>query len=207
MRVVLITYRGLAPLINQYMDRHEKYFNMPVTLSAEADYSNGKYRHLKPPFGDPILNHNFGSTLRWTLERVKDKYVIIMLIDYFINKKVNINMLKKIGQYMTQEGNILRCDIGTNRGIWGVPEVDSYKGLSIREENPCLATSLCPGIWDRKKYLEIMKGDTAWDVELATNREFLNTDFRSVGVYPEPMDYENVIRERKINEIKKVINR
>ncbi len=200
MRVVLTTYRGLAHLMPGYMELHDRYFNIPVTLSAEEDYSNGKYRFLKPPFGDPILNGAFGDSLRWTLEQVKDKYIIIMLADYFINRKVNVNTLKKIGQYMTKEGDILRCEIGTNRGLGQLDEVDTYKGVSIREDKNWLATSLCPGIWDRKKLLKIIKGATAWDVELATNREFLNTDWRSVGVYPEPIDYENVIRERKVGE-------
>jgi hypothetical protein len=200
MRVVLTTYRGLSHLMPDYMDRHEKYFNMPVTLSAEEDYSHGKYRFLKPPFGDTIRNGEFGPALKWTLENVKDKYIIIMLADYFINSNVDMTAIKKIAEYMTQEGDILRCEIGTNRGVGQLNEIDIHKGVSIREDKSWLATSLCPGIWDRKKLLKIIKGATAWDVELDMNREFQETDWRSIGVFPEPMDYENVIRARKIGE-------
>ena len=134
------------------------------------------------------------------MEKVRDKYVIIMLIDYFITRKVDASILKKIAEYMTLKGDILRCDIGTNRGFGSIPEIDVYKGVSIREEKNFLATSLCPGIWDRKKLLAIMKGATAWDVELETNREFVNSGWRSIGTYPEPVDYENVIRGGNVDE-------
>ena len=200
MRVVLITYRALQPLMEEYMHRHKKYFKLPVTLVAESDYSNGNYKHIKPPYGDPIENGDFGNSLRWALEKVKDKHVIIMLADYFITGMVNVKTIRKIAEYMTLKGDILRCDIGTNRGFGSIPEIDVYKGVSIREEKHFLATSLCPGIWDRKKLLAIMKGATAWDVELETNREFVTTGWRSIGTYPEPVDYENVIRGRNVDE-------
>lgn len=203
MRVVLVTYRGLKSLMPEYMERHEAFFNMPVTLAAEEDYSQGRYHFIKPPFGETIPNGEYGNSLRWALEQVRDRYVIIMMVDYFIQAPVDSYTLRIIARYMTMKGNILRCEIGTNRGVGGMTEVDVYRGVSIREEKIFLATSLCPGIWDRKKLLEIMKGATAWDVEIQTNREFQKTSWRSIGVYPEPMDYVNYIRGRDLSELKK----
>ena len=199
-KVLLLTYRKMKWILPAYIRLHRKYWGAPVTLVAETDYSGGEFEFWLPEDyveKNMIEAHAYVAVLRWALEKTKDKYVILMMGDYMIREPVDSEIIDKMVEYMDQEGNIMRCEIGNSRGIIQSGTLtDHYKGVAIYEHN-FLPTALTPGLWDRKKFLEILPdGSTAWDVELKGRDKFPSLGFRSIGPLPEPMIYINAIRGR-----------
>lgn len=183
-----------------YMEQHREHWGAPVTLIAEQDYSDGKYKFLQPPTieGGTIPNGNYRDTLLWTLEQIKNKFVVIMMADYLIYEDVDKNTINKMCQYMRTDSNILRIELGNARGIEQVADhTDTFKGIKILEHN-FLPSALTPGIWNREGLIDMAKhtGPTAWDMELDGRDWFAKSGKRSLGSDHTPIIYENALRAR-----------
>ena len=199
MKILLFTYRDIGWLIKPYILLHKKYSGIDTVLIAEEDYSNGEFDFLRPEFeGEFIRACEFGKVLKWALSKIDNKYVIVMLGDYLIRDKVNSDLISTIMDYMDQEKNIIRCEVGNYRGIKErADHTNTYRGYKILENN-FAAMALTPGLWDRKKLLNIITDsmDNPWAFEIVGDKNFTKNEFRSICIYPEPINYINVIRGR-----------
>ena len=110
MKVLLPAYNDNYFLLEAYYKLHKKYWGVPITLVANRDVAPKGMDCLKHPYSDE--SHDYARILKWALNKIRDKFVIIMMADYFIYEKVNNKYLKLIAEYMGKNKDVVRCNIG-----------------------------------------------------------------------------------------------
>jgi len=187
---------------------HEKFWDAPVTLLAEADYSDGKFEFVSPP-GDVcnsppsgvIPSSSFSNVLLWYFQQIEDMHILIMLADYFIDKPVDVERLAQLEEYMEAHAPILRGQVGDDGGYCSGHKIDTYKDIALWEGG-FLPTSLTPGLWNRQQFLKIIpNGVDAWGTEIRGRNGFLAGGYRSIAPSPGILSYLNAIRGRDLTKI------
>lgn len=207
MKVILPTYKRIGWIVRAYAHLHKKYWGVPVVLLAEDDYSDGQFEFVQPPNDEYLVwdkgeipCDRFTDVLIWYLEQIQDQHVLIMLADYLVTRPVNVALLAQLEEYM-QGRNILRGQVGDDKGLDRGQMTDTYKNIEIWEGN-FLPTSLTPALWNRELFLEMINpADTPWGVEIKGRDKFPWNGCRSIAPKPGILSYVNAFRGRDMSYI------
>lgn len=212
MTILVPTYRSINWILYAYARLLVKYWGEKFTIMAEEPFIdsneefNDRWEFIKPNFAESeIHGGEYHETLRWTLNELEDNFVTIMCADYLIHKPVDKERIQQTIEYMEANDNVLRANLGPNiLSKTHSTKIEDYKDIEIYEGH-FLPTSLTPGIWNRERLLELMakmeNSHTAWDLELRGRDALPKTGFRSIAIFPEPVEYINAIRGRNNEQI------
>ena len=139
--------------IDKYWKNHPNVYLLTETISSPLFISITK---------NYDLNH-WTTRIRNSLKDIKEKYVIFMSDDIFINDYVNINKLDKCLDILNNNKySAIQFELS-----WSNKDIESeYNGFKIKtKESPYKLSLLC-GIWNKDVLIHILEKDSnPWDVE------------------------------------------
>jgi len=135
------------------------------------------------------------------LTGIKDNLVLILLEDYWLMKPINWRGVLDAVDTMTQNKNILRFDLSSDRMF----SKDARYVASTEHLDLCFAKgdyslSFQAGIFRRELLLEILRpGETPWQSELNGTARLNETIYSVLGSYQWPINYMIVMNKGKID--------
>ncbi len=209
--VILLACKFNSWCVPPFLKLHKKFWHNNIKLVAEKDYSNGECDFIQlPPSlivnGDCPRN-KFSDSLIYALNKTPNKNAIVLLADYFINEQVNLELLSKSVNYIDNNINVLRIDIGGQGIIKGevcpssTQPIANYDWLfECTNSRDCFfPISLCPGIWNKSHWLNLLEiGWDPWQTEILSYRKYMaapHLHLKSLWATPS-VNYYNIMRGR-----------
>lgn len=160
-------------------------------INNDKEYENNNLRviHTGPEI------HWFSRTIR-SLSLLNEKYILFMLEDYFLSKKVNNDDIEEILNFM-DSNSVYYYQLSK-----GNTKTREPVRVNVNAKTP-YPISLQPAIWDRERLIEILKkisGQTPWDAENYFISEYDGKEGLIKGVYHDTRDllgYKNGILRGK----------
>ncbi len=153
----------------------------PVSLDRRIDWP-------KDQWSDGLIKY---------LHTVKERYVLIMLDDYWLIRTVDISGIGTLLEYMVNNPKILRVDLTADRQFaGGAKYVESYGHYDlVHAPGTPYQMSLMPGLWNKKLLLEILQpGEDPWQVEMEGTNRVNETDMIVTGTQQQPLRIVNSLR-------------
>lgn len=192
------TIQAFAHLFNQYYSSMKDVyvlceslpkFNLPPNFVPKLAALNGnKFVWPKDQWSDGLIKY---------LHTVKERYVLLMLDDYWLIRTVDVSGIGTLLEYMVNNPKILRMDLTADRQFaGGAKRVESYGHYDIvHAPGTPYQMSLMPGMWNKKLLLEILQpGWSPWEVELDGTGKLNETDMIVVGTQQQPIRIVNSLR-------------
>ena len=154
-----------------------------------------------------IDKDNYPAT-RWSdglirvLESIPDRFIVLMLEDYWLCRGVDVRGVSACLDYMKEHGpdNILRFDLTTDRlyagGMFDVESYGCYDVIETPVDTP-YQMSLQAGLWNTKLLRQLLEpGKSAWEVEIHTAPP---AEMRVLGTRQWPVRFVNAYYQGKLN--------
>lgn len=195
--------------MDPFMHQFNKFWpNENVYLISEENFATKatNVKHVKLPSQFIVRGEcpakQFSNTLIWALQNTPNKYVLILLADYWFYKPVLTEPLQASLNYMKAHQDVVRIDVAERPRAGTLREI-SPNIFECAEKRDCFfPISLTPGLWNKDLYLQLLDGHLdPWHTELASHKKFMNqrTDMKSLWCEPGPIHYTNVLRGRDNN--------
>lgn len=134
------------------------------------------------------------------LKSVNDTHFVLMLVDYWLCRSVDVRGVAACMDYVANRHNVLRCDLtGDRLYAGGMYDVDYWGCYDIIETPPSTPYqfSLQTAIWNKQLMLDLVVQDkTPWEVELHTQ---VPDNYRVIGTRQWPVRYANAILKGKLD--------
>lgn len=160
--------------------------SIPKTKSAE----------LRDVIDDGKWHGKFSANLLGYLLNCKTPNVIILMADYWITEKVNLNHINQAARYMIEHPEVIRLQISNGMGAGESEVVDKKGKIEIRDRSEFLRGSLIPGMWSRDLLIKHIRGGwDLWTFEQEMSR-IINTtpEIKSYLMLPEIITYSHSTR-------------
>ena len=166
----------------------------------------------KIPFNHKnVISANLGDDFNWsdniirTLKKVETKYVVLLLEDYILDAKVNVNRLQEIIDYMDQTKAAYTELIEEKIAIEAEDEIkypENIDNLIIKSKNTKYRASLQATVWNGKILSKLLKnGESAWSFEHKASERSNNLDNNFYMVIKENViSYKNAVHNKKYNQ-------
>jgi hypothetical protein len=140
------------------------------------------------------------------LSAFPDEFVVLLLEDYWLHRKVDVRGVNACHQYMKHRPRILRIDLTDDRqyagGKFDVDTIGSYDMIETPPNTP-YQFSTQAGIWRKSLLLDLLIPDkTAWETEIHTAPP---GNMRVLGTRQRPVIYANAMLKGEID--KKELNK
>jgi hypothetical protein len=143
---------------------------------------------------------------RWSNALIKmlsafpDPFILLMLEDYWLRRKVDQKCVSVCRQYMEHRPRILRIDLTDDRqysgGVYDIDTVDNYDIIETPPGTP-YQFSTQAGIWNKSLLLELLQPNkTAWETEIHTAPP---GRMRVLGTRQKPISYANAMLKGEID--------
>lgn len=181
MAIVVVSYDG-------YSDLWDDYFNLLNKYWADRPYAVYLVNNTKQPNYQNVTVINCGANAQWStrtriaLEHIKEKYICLLLEDYFTGAKIENETISEVMELIRHDD--LRYYKLNN---FSEVKTKSYKKLEYLltiPEDLEYGISLQPAIWTRDYLLDLLgAGDyNAWKFELDRIKESsLGSDVDMLG--------------------------
>jgi hypothetical protein len=148
------TWKPFFTLLDKYYHNHNETY-----LSTETLYSSG---------ADWVINTNsdiWSERFREALKIIDTDYVLVMLDDFFIRRKVNDKLIAKALSTIIKDENIAVINFEKD-----YRKSDNYSKEFNKQRNMQVYLNSCqPSIWDRKILIDRLKeNENAWQWETKT---------------------------------------
>lgn len=115
-----------------------------------------------------LLNHSketqWSNRLIDSLKKIRTKYIILMLDDFFINDKVNQNKIDQCINWMEENQNIAVFSFASS--LWKDIDDNIYQGFDLRPLEAEYRFNLQAALWNRKQLIRLLKkGESPWQTE------------------------------------------
>lgn len=203
-------YNGWA--VNPFIHLFEKFYpDTIVNIFSEKNYLtiSNKHRFIKLPshmlVNDSCPRGKFSDSLIFALNNISSKHAIVMLTDYWLYNTVDINALANTSEYMENNPDVLRADVGSQHIPKGLANITPDLMESLDNRNVFYPVSLCPAMWNKENYLPLLQeGLDPWQTEIIPCEKFLGqkqhgnkfTHLRTLWSHPGPIKYFNALRGR-----------
>jgi len=139
----------------------EKYWpNHPEIIYSTETLNNPYYKTI-------CLNYTiekWTKRARETVEKIDDKYILLMCDDIFITNYVDESNIESLINYIdndTASINLHICSKSDNKKVNNL--------INIRNKHNCLTSVMC-GIWNKSNLIKIFSIDrTPWELEESSN--------------------------------------
>jgi len=163
--VVVMSCDAYSDIWPPFYDFFFKYWNdCPFTIY------NGS-NHLSFPH-PRVVNLHSGMDLDWSsvrkaiLKQVKEKYVILLLEDYFICGQVDMITLRKSVEYMKKYDALflrLSCFPSSHNSLWKYDVLEDAPFLGNIRENQEYRINTQIGIWNKELLINLLQeGESIW---------------------------------------------
>lgn len=232
-------YREMPPIVCMTSDKHieaalpfvflmRKYWNAaraPVKIIV-AGFTDPGYKWNPEPnnTGVDVRFHSIGEfkdfpLKKWSdafklmLEQLKEKYIILMLEDYWPIRDINVDAVAMAHEYMKRWPNTLKFDLAADRYFAGEAERDwmHYGWLDIVRSKPGSPyhMSLMTGMWSVDNLIKcfekgIIKLDwDPWDIEITGTSKLsqFGREFEVVGTAQWPIKHTLAIRSAEVDTL------
>ncbi len=144
------TWEPFFKLLDKYYDNHPE-----VYLVCETK---------KCPYSKTInVNSNIWTKrFREALKNIKDDYVLVLLDDFFIRKKVDTKRIDEVLKSFDKNTIVFNFEKKYRK----TEKYSNIDGFEIQKNRQIYLNSCQPSIWDRKKLIErLSKDQSAWEWE------------------------------------------
>jgi len=143
----------------------------------------------------------WSNSLIRLLDRSPDEFIVFVLEDYWLTRKVDLRAINKLTEFMKKNRNILRFDLTDDRQYNGRAEFAGYIDAYDIVETPPGSEynmSLQAGVWNTKLLRELLEpGKDAWQVEIHTKP---TNNMRILGTRQRPMRYANALLKGELSD-------
>jgi hypothetical protein len=166
-----------------------------------TEWSDGRRgRH----FGEPYPTPKWSDSLKRWIDALTDEHFILLQIDYFIHKPVNIELIERLKPYLRRE-NVTKIDLSTDR--YNSPhehyETIGETSIIVSQQDARYRSSLQAAIWQREYLASMLKPNRSpWDFERYGTYEQMNDGKLILGVADAndgPVPYLNVYGGGRVN--------
>ncbi len=188
--VVVISCDKYSDVWPYFFENFDYYWN-DCPLQIYLISNKKKYRSKKINNILTVSDVSWSDNLLFGLKHLNSKYVLLMIDDLILNKKIsNISIMKIFNWVVQNEPNHVRLHVSNNPIFYNdlvglMPLKTPYK------------ISTMPSIWKRSFLQDILKhGESAWDFEIqGSKRAFTFGEFYSL--YENCISYDNSIIKSK----------
>lgn len=116
------------------------------------------------------LDVPYGQRLLEAVQRVKTKYVLPMLDDFFLRRPVNTAQILNILEWMEADKNIVYFDCDCIESLSPALEADRYPGYRRLPKGNAYILNMQAAIWRTERYVHYWRPNvTPWEWELNCN--------------------------------------
>ncbi len=149
-------------------------------------------------------------TPRWTdsiapyFERLRDEHFILLQIDYFIHRAVELEKIELLQQYCKRE-DVVKIDLSRDRAFFPNTPFATREGTKIvvSNQDAPFRSSLLPAIWRTDYFRRLLRpGRSPWAFEMLGMHDCMNDGKLILGVDQPihgPVPYLNVYYSGKLN--------
>lgn len=153
----------------------------------------------KERWADGLLNFLYSYT---------PSHFVLLLDDYWINRKADMEGIDVLRGFMESRSDILRIDLTSDRlYAGGMRDIFAYDRFDIIEApNSQYQMSLQIGIWNKALLIEILEklspnNRSAWNVELDGTGFVNSSDMKVYGTRQNLIRYTNAMNNGRPNEV------
>ncbi len=202
MKILITSYSKTYWCLQPFAYLFNKYWGeVPATILhySEIPYSLPDNFNFFSPSVNDYPKHKWADAVIKYLESVEDDAIVLLLEDYWLTRRVNLELINILSSLIENNENVLRVDLTTDRlYAGGVQDVGYVEWVDLVEaRNSQYQMSLQAGIWHRENLLKILnmlkpERRSSWDVELeGTSIVNGGLDMRVYGTRQYPVRYEN----------------
>lgn len=157
-----------------------------------------------PYFREPYPTPKWTDSMKRWVECLTDPYFILLQIDYFIHKTVNIRQIELLEKYLGVD-DVVKIDLSADRFHAPHRGYADEQGMQIIEsdQRALYRSSLQAAIWTREYFAALLKpGRSPWEFEVLGMHEQMNDGRRILGLaQPDfgPVPYLNVYSGGAVN--------
>ena len=209
MKTVVFTSDNHNWLLRGFLHQYKKYvdeINAPELKIEVAGFT-------KPDFlPDDVSFFSIGKMQdypvnKWSdgiiayLKQLNDPLVLILLEDYWLIRKANIEAIYDAARVMQIDQNVFRFDLSTDRLFSKDTQYyASYNNIDICAGKGAYALSFQAGIFRTDLLLEFLEpGETPWQSELEGTWRVDKSRYTVFGSYQWPLNYAIVVNKGKFD--------
>jgi hypothetical protein len=166
-----------------------------------TEWSEGRRGHS---LGEPFPTPRWSDSLKGWLDRLLDPHFILLQIDYFIHRPVNILQIQALEKYLDVEG-VVKIDLSCDRTYFAHSfyAYDDGMGIIVSDQADGYRSSLQAAIWKREYFGAMLQsGRSPWDFEIKGMEEHMNDGKLILGLKladDPPVPYLNIYSKGKVN--------
>lgn len=176
-------YEDIWDLFFRFFEKYWKECRYPIYLNTEQkNYRNTAFDVIC--LNDERKTDSWSQRLIRSLERIPEKYVLVILDDFFILDNVVDSEVDKCAEIMEKHENIAcfhYCHMSDAEGAYTKLEFENYKKRDIRKR---YWVNFLPALWRKQALIDLLSPyENAWQAEwFGTERAKLSGwDFYTLG--------------------------
>jgi hypothetical protein len=214
--------RGFAYLFNRHWSNQQEVTLLCYTPPRDPLPSNFEVVSLGDgkAFGNDIPEWAPGRrgkhfkelypTPKWTdslapfFDRIREEHFILLQIDYFIHRSVELEKIEMLRHYCKRE-DVVKIDLSRDRAFFpNTPYAfDEGTKIVVSNQDAPFRSSLLPAIWKADYFRQLLKpGRSPWAFEMLGMHDCMNDGKLILGVdqpVDGPVPYVNVYYSGKLN--------
>jgi len=136
------------------------------------------------------------------LERIEDEYILFMMDDYWLNRRVDQRTIDDLTDYLMAHRDLARLDLtGDRLGASGWVSHGRVNGLELIRSNPQSPYhfSFQAALWRRSLLLDCLTPDlTPWESEINGDHRLRELGYLVVGTKQPPLRYTIAVQQGKL---------
>jgi hypothetical protein len=177
---------------DKYSDAWNPFFALYDKFWPDRPYTTYLATNVERPTFPNVKILNAGTPRNWSddtlkiLRQIPEKYIIILLEDYFLNDTPDVHWLEQcISVVRKTDASFMR--IASFRKdhfpMYRFKELPEYPGFGVTKKDAPFLINLQAGIWNREKLMTyILPGESPWDFETKGSRRCEKTDDLFLGI-------------------------
>lgn len=155
-------------------------------------------------FGESYPTPKWSDSLKQWIDGLREQHFILLQIDYFVHKPVNIDLIERLESYLERD-NVAKIDLSTDR--YHSPhhpyDLNGETQIIVSRQDAAYRSSLQAAIWKRDYLAAMLKPNRSpWDFERYGMQEHMNDGKLILGVANAndgPVPYLNVYGGGHVN--------
>jgi hypothetical protein len=216
---------GFAYLFNKYWSPNQEVTFLCYTMPSYSLPDNFSMLSLGRPehFGNDVPEWGEGrrgihgenyptpkwtDSLRPTFERMRDEHFILLQIDYFLNRPVELEKIELLKSFLSRR-DVAKIDLTLDLARYRHHTFAGHGNIRIifSDQNADYRSSLQAAIWKKDYFLSLLKPNRSpWDFERQGMYELKNDGKLILGIKQPrfgPVSYANLYARGKLDQYEK----
>ena len=209
---------GFAYLFNGYWSPHQEVtilcytkpnYSLPDNFSMFSLGPSESFGNRGPEWADREGIRSY-PTPKWTeslrpiFEQMTDEHFILLQIDYFLNRFVQLDKIELLRGFLDRSA-VVKIDLTLDRArqLHNLYATNGDIQIIVSDQNAAYRSSLQAAIWRKDYFLQLLKPNRdPWAFELIGAEELKNDGKLILGIkqpHAAPVSYANVYTKGKVN--------